>query len=296
MSTEFWDLWVLSLISGVGVGSMYGLTALGYRITFRVSRTVNFAQGTSLMLAAVAAFTMQVLWQWPIAVALVLSLVLCAVWSAGVELIAVRPFTQKGSDAWLMSTLALGLLLENAVLLTFGKDPRGVPSAMQDVNWLLGGIKVSAQQIVIPVVGIALAVSMAWLFQRTRIGRSWMAISLNSEAAQLMGIPTQRFVTASYALSGVLAGIAGLLIAPLYTVSAGMGTLFGLKAFAAAIVGGLDSAAGVMVAGIAMGLLEALAISFLGSTYTQMLSFGITIAILCIKPHGLFGKASIKKV
>ena len=128
MSTEFWDLWVLSLISGVGVGSMYGLTALGYHITFRVSRTVNFAQGTSLMLAAVAAFTMQVLWQWPIAVALVLSLVLCAVWSAGVELIAVRPFTQKGSDAWLMSTLALGLLLENAVLLTFGKDPRGMPS------------------------------------------------------------------------------------------------------------------------------------------------------------------------
>ena len=142
----------------------------------------------------------------------------------------------------------------------------------------------------------ALAVSMAWLFQRTRIGRSWMAISLNGEAAQLMGIPTQRFVTASYALSGVLAGIAGLLIAPLYTVSAGMGTLFGLKAFAAAIVGGMDSALGVMVAGTAMGLIEALAISVLGSTYTQMISFGLTIAILCLKPHGLFGQPTVKKV
>ena len=296
MSTGHGDLWILSLISGVGVGSMYGLTALGYHITFRVSRTVNFAQGTSLMLAAVAAFTMQVLWGWPSALAMLLSLLLCGLWGAGVELMAVRPFTQKGSDAWLMSTLALGLLLENAVLLTFGKDPRGMPSVMQDVHLMLGGVKVTLQQIVIPLVGIALAASMTWVFHHTRVGRSWMAISLNGEAAQLMGIPTGRFVTMSFAISGVLAGVAGLLIAPLYTVSAGMGTLFGLKAFAAAIVGGLDSAAGVMVAGIVMGLMESLAISFLGSTYTQMLSFGVTIAILCIKPHGLFGKASIKKV
>ncbi len=291
-----WDQWLLSLISGVGVGSMYGLTALGFHITYRVSRTVNFAQGTCLMLAAVAAFTMQVTWQWPAALAAVLALVLCAFWGAGVEWFVVRPFTQKGSDAWLMSTLALGLLLENAVLLSFGKDPRGMTSSMQHIAWMVSGVKISAQQILIPVVGLTLAMVLTWVFKYTSVGRSWTAISLNPEAASLMGIPTQRFVTLSFALSGVLAGIAGLLIAPLYTVSAGMGTLFGLKAFAAAIVGGMDSALGVMVAGTAMGLIEALAISVLGSTYTQMISFGLTIAILCLKPHGLFGQPTVKKV
>jgi branched-chain amino acid transport system permease protein len=291
-----WDQWLMSLISGVGVGSMYGLTALGFHITYRVSRTVNFAQGTSLMLAAVASFTMQVTWQWPVMVAVPLALLLCAVWGAGVERFAVRPFTQKGSDAWLMSTLALGLLLENAVLLSFGKDPRGMTSSLQNITWMVSGVRVSAQQFLIPAVGMALAATLTWVFKHTSVGRSWMAISLNPEAAGLMGIPTQRFVTLSFAISGALAGIAGLLIAPLYTVSAGMGTLFGLKAFAAAIVGGMDSAVGVMVAGTAMGLIEALSISLLGSTYTQMMSFGLTIAILCLKPHGLFGKPSVKKV
>jgi branched-chain amino acid transport system permease protein len=291
-----WDQWLLSLLSGVGVGSMYGLTALGFHITFRVSRTVNFAQGTCLMLAAVAAFTMQVSWQWPVWLSIMLSLLLCAGWGAGVEFFAVRPFTKKGSDAWLMSTLALGLLLENVVLLSFGKDPRGMPSALQNTVWLVEGIPIGAQQVLIPLVGFVLAAALSWMFQSTPIGRAWTAISLNPEAASLMGIPRQRFITLSFALSGLLAGIAGLLIAPLYTVSAGMGTLFGLKAFAAAIVGGMDSALGVMLAGTAMGLLEAWSISALGSTYTQMISFGITIVILCIKPQGLLGRPEVKKV
>ena len=291
-----WDQIGLSIVSGLGVGSMYGLTALGYHVTYRVSKTVNFAQGTCLMLAAVLGFTFQVTWHWPALLAILMALAICAFWSVAVELVAVRPFVKRHSDAWLMATLALGLVLENAVLFVFGKDPRGMPSALQETFFVLGGLRVSALQAMIPLVGLAIALGLAWTLKKTKFGKALIAVSLNLDAASIMGIHAERVIAWSYALSGVLAGIAGLMIAPLYTVSAGMGTLFGIKAFAVAILGGLDSAAGVMIAGLLMGLLEAFIITLLGSTYAQMFSFGITIAALCIKPHGLFGKMAVKKI
>jgi branched-chain amino acid transport system permease protein len=286
----------LAIISGLGVGSMYGLTALGYHVTYRVSKTVNFAQGTCLMLAAVLGFTFQVTWHCPALLSVLFSLVLCGFWSLLVERVAVRPFVKVNSDAWLMSTLALGLVLENGVLFVFGKDPRGMPSAWQEIYFVLMGLRVSALQALIPLVGILIAVGLGWTLKKTKYGKSLLAVSLNLDASKIMGINSQRVIAMSYALSGVLAGVAGLMIAPIYTVSAGMGTLFGIKAFAVAILGGLDSAVGVMVAGVLMGLLEALIITVFGSTYAQMFSFGITIVALCIKPNGLFGRVAIKKI
>jgi branched-chain amino acid transport system permease protein len=275
---------------------MYGLTALGYHVTYRVSKTVNFAQGTCLMLAAVLGFTFQVSWHWPAFLAVLVSTAICVIWSMAVEIAVVRPFVRRGSDAWLMATLALGLVLENAVLFVFGKDPRGMPSSLQESFFMLGGLRVSALQALIPMVGLCIALGLAWTLKKTKFGKSLIAVSLNLDAASIMGIHAERVIAWSYGVSGGLAGVAGLMIAPLYTVSAGMGTLFGIKAFAVAILGGLDSAAGVMVAGLLMGLIEALVISMLGSTYAQMFSFGIIIAALCIKPHGLFGKMAIKKI
>jgi len=283
----------LAIISGLGVGSMYGLTALGYHVTYRVSKTVNFAQGTCLMLAAVLGFTFQVSWHWPALFAVLVSLAVCACWGLLVERIAVRPFVKINSDAWLMSTLALGLVLENVVLFVFGKDPRGMPSAWQEIYFVMMGLRVSVLQALIPWVGILISILLGWTLRKTKYGKSLLAVSLNLDAAKIMGINSQKVIAMSYALSGVLAGVAGLMIAPIYTVSAGMGTLFGIKAFAVAILGGLDSAVGVMVAGVLMGLLEALIITVFGSTYAQMFSFGITIVALCIRPNGLFGKIAI---
>ena len=291
-----WEQLAISLISGLGVGSMYGLTALGFHVTYRVSKTVNFAQGTCLMLAAVLGFTLQVSKQWPPLAAYLAALIVCAAWSAFVELIAVRPFVQRQSDAWLMATLALGLILENAVLFLFGKDPRGMPSGLQDIYLSMFGLRVSFLQALIPLVGLLMAWALTWFLKNTKNGKALMAVSLNVDAASIVGINTRQVITWSYALAGVLAGLAGLMIAPLYTVSAGMGTLFGIKAFAAAILGGIDSAAGVMLAGVLMGLIESLIITALGSTYAQMFSFGLTIAVLCIKPNGLLGRMAIKKI
>ena len=117
-----------ALITGVGLGSMYGLLALGFHVTYAVSNTVNFAQGSTMMLGAVLCFTFWVTFGWPLAPAIAVSLLLCALWSVAVERIAVRPFVQRGSNSWLMATVALGIVVENVVLFTFGKDPRGMPA------------------------------------------------------------------------------------------------------------------------------------------------------------------------
>lgn len=284
-------------VTGLGLGSMYGLTALGFYITFAVSGTVNFAQGSTLMLGAVMLFTFSVKMGWPVALAVPLALALCAAWSALVEAVGVRPFVKRGSDSWLMATVALGLILENAVLFSFGKDPRGMPSsALTATGFDLAGLRVTLLQVVIPMVGFGIAAALTLFMQRTAPGKALSAVAQNRDAARLMGIAVSSAVTGAFAVAGVFAGIAGMLIAPLYTVSAGMGTLFGIKAFAAAILGGIGNPWGVMLAGVILGLAEALITATLGSTWTQMLSFALVIAALAWRPYGLFGRAALKKV
>jgi branched-chain amino acid transport system permease protein len=286
-----------AIITGLGLGSMYGLLALGFHLTYAVSRTVNFAQGASLMLGAVLCFTFWVTLGWPLAAAVVLSLALCAVWGAVVERIAVHPFARRKSEAWLMATVALGLVLENTVLFTFGKDPRGMPAGiLTAISFGIAGIKVQLLQIIIPLVGLGLAAATAAFFKFSRAGKAALAVMQNEEAARLMGIRVERVITASFVLSGLLAGVAGILIAPLFTISPGMGTLFGIKAFAAAIVGGIGSASGVVLAGLLYGLAEAVIISVFGSSSSQILTFGLVLGVLTIAPNGLFGRATVRKI
>jgi branched-chain amino acid transport system permease protein len=282
-----------ALVTGIGLGSMYGLTALGFYITYASSRTVNFAQGSTLMLGAVVVFVLQTRAGWPAAAAIPVALVVCALWSALVDRVAVRPFAARHSDSWLMATVALGLILENVVLFTFGKDPRGLNSPLSAVGIDLAGLRISVLQIMIPLVGFAIAVLLQALMRFTAYGKQLQAVAQNHEAAQLMGIDPSRMISATFALAGVFAGVAGIMIAPLYTVSAGMGTLFGIKAFAAAILGGIGSPWGVMGGGVLLGVLEALIIAALGSTYAQMLSFLAVILVLAWRPRGLFGRAGI---
>ncbi len=287
---------ISALITGAGIGSMYGLTALGFYTTYAISRTVNFAQGSCLMLGAVLTFSMvnqSGLSAW---IAIPLALLLCGLWSGMVELVAVRPFVKRHSDAWLMATVALGLILENIVLFTFGKDPRGMSSPLLQMGFDLAGLRISFLQILIPIVGFSIALGLALVMRYTKIGKALLAIAQNPSAARLMGIHTEKTISLAFALAGVFAGIAGILIAPLYTVSAGMGTIFGIKAFAAAILGGIDSAAGVMAGGLLLGMTEAILVTAFGSTYAQMFSFALTIAVLAIRPVGLFGRKGVNKI
>jgi len=288
---------VSAVITGLGLGSMYGLLALGFHVTYAVSNTVNFAQGGTMMMGAVLAFTLSVTVGWPLMSALPVALVACALWSILVERVAVRPFVRRGSNSWLMATVALGIALENVALFAFGRDPRGMPPNFLTTHFVvIGGLKIQYLQILIPLVGLGLALSLHAFFQHSRHGKALLAVVQNAGAARLMGIDVERVTTLAYALSGVLAGIAGILVAPLFTVSSTMGTLFGIKAFAVAILGGIGSAWGVVLAGLIYGVAEALVTACLGSTYTQIVSFSLVIASLTVMPNGLFGRAGVHKV
>jgi branched-chain amino acid transport system permease protein len=286
-----------AIVSGLGLGAMYGLLALGFFMTFAVSNTVNFAQGSTMMLGAVLCFTFGVTLGWPMAIAICIAILLCALWSVAVERIAVRPFVRRGTDAWLMATVALGIVVDNVVLFTFGKDPRGMPRGpLVTETFQIGDVHVQPLQLLIPLVGLGLAIGLSVLTQHTRYGKAMLAVVQNQIAAQLMGIDVSRAVTTAYAVSGVLAGIAGILIAPLFTISSTMGTLFGIKAFAVAILGGITNPWGVVCAGLIYGVVEALIAAVFGSTYTQIVAFSLIIVALALKPQGLFGRPSVKKV
>lgn len=277
---------------------MYGLMALGFYVTYAVSGTVNFAQGSTMMLGAVLTFAFARTLGWPMWLAIAAALMLCTFYGWVVEFFAVRPFVNRSSDAWLMATVALGIVVDNLVLFTFGKEPRSLPSPLAQTPIKIGefGLGVYPLQVLIPVIGLALAAALHVLSRKTRWGTGMLAVVQNKSSARLMGIPVKRAIAVSFALSALFAGTAGVLIAPLFNVNADMGTLFGLKAFAVAILGGITSAWGVMLAGLLFGLVESLVTTTLGSGYTQIITFALVIAVLAWRPSGLFGQADVKKV
>jgi branched-chain amino acid transport system permease protein len=265
-------------------------------MTYSVSSTVNFAQGSSMMLGAVFAYTFAVTLGWPMLPAVLLALLLCAVYGVIVELLAVRPFARRGSSSWLIATVALGIIADNTVLFTFGKEPRGFQMPWAAGALQIGGLNVSLLQILIPAVGLALAAALHLFSVKTKYGKALLAVVQNPDAARLMGINVPLAISGAYAASTLFAGAAGIMIAPLFNVHSDMGTLFGLKAFAVAILGGITSAWGVMLAGLIFGVTESLITSLLGSAYTQIVTFTLVIVALALMPSGLFGRAGVKKV
>ena len=195
-----------------------------------------------------------------------------------------------------MATVAGGIVLDNIILFTFGKEPRSLPSPFVENAIEFLGTGAYPLQLIIPVVGLAIALTLTLVTTRTTLGKAMLASVQRPEAARLVGVNTQAVIAASFAISALFAGVAGLLIAPLFNVSAGMGVVFGIKAFAAAILGGINSAWGVMMAGILYGCVEALTTAYIGSSYTQIVSFSIVILVLVFVPNGLFGRAELKKV
>ncbi len=289
-------LLISAIVTGLAVGAMYGLIALGFHVTYVVSNTVNFSQGSSMMLGAVLGYTFAVKLGWPMPLAVAMSLALCALFGLVVERALVRPFVERGSNGWLMATVAGGIVLDNVVLFTFGNEPRAFPSFLAQKPIELFGTGVFPLQLIIPLVGIGITIALQLAFHRTRLGKALLAVVQNKDAARLMGINVRLAIAFSFALSTALAGLAGMLIAPLFSVHSDMGTLFGIKAFAVAILGGISSASGVMLAGLLYGLIEALVTAFAGSTYTQIVVFAIVILALAAMPNGLLGRAATKKV
>jgi branched-chain amino acid transport system permease protein len=289
-------LLVQLLVSGLALGSMYGLVALGYHVTWATSRTMNFSQGHVVMVGAVVAYGLHVAAGWPLAIAVGATVVASAVFGLLVERVAVRPFFRTGSPVWLLSTIALGIIVENVVMLVFGKDARAFPSTLALKPVFVLGAGVYPQELLLPVVGVALMGASQLFYHRTSYGRQLKAVAWDREAAGLMGIDVPRAVAVAYALSAVLAGVAGVLLAPLLNVSPTMGTLVGLKAFAVAIIGGLGSAAGIVVAGFLYGLVEALVAGYLSTGAREIVGFAVVIAMLVVRPWGLGGVRPARRV
>lgn len=285
-----------AIITGLGLGSMYALLALGFHITYVVSRTVNFAQGSAMMVGAVLGYSFHITWGWPLWLAIPATLALCALYGLIIERFLVRPFHSRGSEAWLMATVAAGILVENLALFTFGKEPRQFTSALANQHLELLGNNVGVLQLLIPLVGGGIALALFLVRRHTRLGKVLEACVQNPRAAMLMGIRVNRVVAVAFAVSTVFAAIAGLLIAPLFSVNAEMGLLFGLKAFAVAILGGIASAGGVFAAGLLFGLVEALVTLYFGSAFTQLFTFALVILALALRPNGLFGSKTLVKV
>lgn len=285
-----------ALVSGLGLGSMYGLIALGFTLTFAVSGTVNFAQGSSLMLGAVVAQMLAVGARWPMPLAVAAAILACAAWGLVVERLAIRPFVRRGSNVWLMASVALGIVADNLAMAVFGKEPRALPSAWADEPWAVGDAGIFPLQLAIPVVGLLLAGAVQLGLRRTGTGLRLRAAVQNADAARLMGINVTGLVAATYAAGAALAGVAGVLVAPLFNVAYDMGTLFGIKAFAVAILGGLTRPWGVVAAGLLYGLIEAGATTWLGSGSTQIATFSAVIAALALAPEGLFARRAVARV
>ena len=289
-------MFTAAIVTGLGLGSMYALLALGFHLTYVVSRTVNFAQGSAMMVGAVLGYTLCITWGLSLWLALPLTLLLSAIYGLAIERWLVRPFHSRGSQAWLMATVAGGILVDNLALFTFGKEPRQFESNLVSLKVELFGNGVGALQLLIPLVGAAIALALLVVRRYTRLGKVLEACVQNPRAAMLMGINVNRVVAIAFALSTVFAAVAGLLIAPLFSVNAEMGMLFGLKAFAVAILGGISSAGGVFGAGLLFGLTEALITLYFGSAFTQIFTFALVILALAIRPNGLFGKQALVKV
>ncbi|MFY1668022.1 branched-chain amino acid ABC transporter permease [Pseudomonas sp. Pseu.R1] len=289
-------MFTAAIVTGLGLGSMYALLALGFHLTYVVSRTVNFAQGSAMMVGAVLGYTLCITWGLSLWLALPLTLLLSAVYGLAIERWLVRPFHSRGSQAWLLATVAGGILVDNLALFTFGKEPRQFESSLVNLKVELFGNGIGALQLLIPLVGAAIALALFLIRRYTRLGKVLEACVQNPKAAMLMGINVNRVVAIAFALSTVFAAVAGLLIAPLFSVNAEMGMLFGLKAFAVAILGGISSAGGVFGAGLLFGLTEALITLYFGSAFTQIFTFALVILALAIRPNGLFGRAALVKV
>lgn len=285
------------ILSGVAVGMIYALLAFGYNITFSTSRTINFAQGEFLMLGALTGLTAAVTWKLGYAGALFAAAIVGCLLGVVLEKTAIAPALKTGSAvSWILATVALGIIARNAAERIWGTDDTRFPAPLGDDPLTFLGVRVLPQELLV-IGAAALIMSGVELFRRKSIwGKAVTAVAADKDAAALMGINVPLVITFSFVLSSAIAAVGGVLVAPLTLAGATMGTLLGTKAYAVAIVGGLQSGLGVLVGGLLLGLSEQFTARYVSTGYKDTPGFVLLILILLVKPSGLFGKKTIKKV
>lgn len=277
-------------LSGVATGAIYGLIAVGYSLTFMTTKVLNFALGMWVMIGGMLTYSLIV--RMGLSPLVVLPMVTGSLFALGVvaERISVYPFLRAGSDVWVMSTLAVGLLFIDFAELIWGRSPTPVPSYVGSQPLRMGPIVMLPQQILILGTAILLFLLLEYFYRRTLLGKVFRAVAHSAETASLMGINSRLIQLTSYAVAAALAGIAGFMVVPMTLAEPQLGTVLGLKAFAIAIIAGLGAPGGILLSGLGYGALEGLISGYLNTGLRDILGFSLMILVLFFRPEGLFSK------
>jgi branched-chain amino acid transport system permease protein len=295
------------LINGLALGSILALIALGYTMVYGILRFINFAHGDIFMLGAFAGFylapkvatILPVPSIWSGLVVMILSMAICAVIGIVIEKIAYRPLRRQPRLTVLITAIGVSLLIEYTCQNShaFGAAPKSFPTLIPAYPIKLGALSLNSNQLVVLAVTLALLLALRFIVLKTKIGMAMRALAFNPEGAALMGINTDVVISFTFGLGSALAAAAGILFAVNYpAIDPLMGILPGLKAFVAAVLGGIGNLPGAALGGIIIGVTETFVAGYISSTYRDAIAFGILILILLVRPSGLLGKKEIEKV
>lgn len=292
----FMNYFAQQTINALQLGSIYALIALGYSLVYGVLTMINFAHGDLFMLGAFIALILESVVRVPFWIALLITMGIVALLGVLIERIAYRPIRKAPRVSTIITALGCGLIIEN---LTLGLSPypRHMPTLLINTSYHLGGITISSLQLTIISTSLLLMISLDFIVRKSRFGIAMRALSFNQAMVSLLGIPANTIISMTFALGAALGGSAGILYALAYpVVSSSMGMAIGWKAFVAAVIGGIGNIRGAVLGGYILGATEIISITFLPSTYRDLIAYSLLLLILIIKPYGILGTPPTQKV
>ncbi len=289
---------VQQLINGVSLGSIYALIALGYTMVYGIIKLINFAHGDIYMVGAYIGFFAVANAGLGIFPALIISMIVTGLIGCLVERVAYKPHRYAPRISLLITAIGVSFFLEYASMLFVSPTPRTFPEIFDSsVAYHIGEFIVNGQQLLIFAITFVLTVLLTYIVQKTKIGKAMRAVSFDTETAQLMGIDADRVISATFGIGSALAAAGGVLVGVYYnSIDPLMGIMPGLKAFVAAVLGGIGSLPGAVVGGLILGVIEAFVSGFLSSTFRDAAAFAILILVLLFRPSGIFGRDAQEKV
>lgn len=283
------------LFTGLGIGAIYALVALGFVLLIRAASVVNFAQGEFSMLGAYIMVVLATGLGVPYLLALPLSVILMAGFGVLFAGATYWPLRHRGQLPVIISTIGASIFLANIVLTLYGPSPEVLPNLFASDGFEFGGVFMDTQYIAIIVTATLMVLLQFLIFEKTLLGKKLQATSQDKEMASLLGIPVATMILITFAYSAALGGLAGILVAPVLFVSVGMGALISLKAFAANIIGGFGNIPGAILGGLALGIVETFGAAYISVPYKDAIAFALLLLFLLIRPQGLFGEKISEK-
>ena len=291
------EQFIQQMVNGISLGSIYALIALGYTMIYGIIKLINFAHCDVYMIGAYIGFAATTYANLGFFPALIISMVACSVLGMIIEKVAYKPLRNSSKIAVLITAIGMSLLLEYTMMFFVGAEVRSYPKVLSDASYNIGNIVINMQQIFIVLTAIALMIILQFVVKKTKIGKAMRAVSADKDAAQLMGIKVDSTISFTFAIGSSLAGAGGVLVGIYYnSIDPLMGMMPGLKAFVAAVFGGIGSIPGAMIGGLSIGVLETLVSGYGNSMYRDAFVFAFLIIILILKPSGLLGKNTKEKV